>query len=218
MSREVLQQALEALNSGEDAQIGRVVWTEYDSSLVQEAITAIEAALAQPEPVACPYCARPLIKCKCWGEVQQVWKDWSKSRLDVHDDRFAMIAIDNIFTKVHAALVAPPKRQPETLFAVSVAARKWKSLQDEGYKMQQLSFARDGKTGTIDAWGKVLWEPDQRQTEQEPVGFVVMERQPLTDERIDDIWAGCSDPQQDSIDMHEFARAIEAAHGIGEKK
>ena len=53
MSREVMKMALEALNSGEDAQIGRVVWTEYDSSLVQEAITAIEAALAQPAAVQC---------------------------------------------------------------------------------------------------------------------------------------------------------------------
>ena len=35
-------------------------------------------------------------------------------------------------------------------------------------------------------------------------------RQPLTEDEIDDIWAGCSDPLEDSIDMHEFARAIDA--------
>ena len=46
---EALRLALAALSSGEDMQIGRVVWTEYDSSLVQEAITAIKEALAQPE-------------------------------------------------------------------------------------------------------------------------------------------------------------------------
>ena len=51
--------------------------------------------------------------------------------------------------------------QPEPLFAVFVAARKWAALQEEGYKMQQISFARDGKTGNIDAWGKVLWQPVQ---------------------------------------------------------
>lgn len=45
------------------------------------------------------------------------------------------------------------------------------------------------------------------------------QRQPLTDEQIDDIWAGVSDPSRDEIDMIEFARAIEQAHGVtGEDK
>ena len=50
---EALKLALEALESGADAQVGRVVWTEYDSCLIAEAITAIKEALAQPvqEPV-----------------------------------------------------------------------------------------------------------------------------------------------------------------------
>jgi hypothetical protein len=43
-----LKLALEALNSGADVKIGRVVWTEYDSCLIAEAITAIKEALAQP--------------------------------------------------------------------------------------------------------------------------------------------------------------------------
>lgn len=34
----------------------------------------------------------------------------------------------------------------------------------------------------------------------------------LAYEEIDDIWAACSDPSVDEIDMHNFARAIEAAH------
>jgi hypothetical protein len=46
--KEALKLALEALTSGVDAQVGRVVWTEYDSCLINEAITAIKAALAQP--------------------------------------------------------------------------------------------------------------------------------------------------------------------------
>jgi len=51
---EALKLALEALNSGADVKIGRVVWTEYDSCLISDAITAIKEALAQPaqEPVA----------------------------------------------------------------------------------------------------------------------------------------------------------------------
>jgi hypothetical protein len=53
MEREALKMALEALESGEKMQYGRVGWIEYDSFLVKEAITAIKAALAQPaqEPI-----------------------------------------------------------------------------------------------------------------------------------------------------------------------
>ena len=54
--------------------------------------------------------------------------------------------------------LAQPAQEP--VFAVSVAAKKWASLQAEGYKMQRLCFERDGVTGTIDTWGKVLWEPE----------------------------------------------------------
>jgi hypothetical protein len=48
MEREALKLALEALESGEKMQYGRVGWIEYDSFLVKEAITAIKEALAQP--------------------------------------------------------------------------------------------------------------------------------------------------------------------------
>jgi hypothetical protein len=53
---------------------------------------------------------------------------------------------------------------PAPMFAVGVARRKWESLQAEGYRMQRIHFARsvDGqeRRGSIDPWGKVLWEPD----------------------------------------------------------
>ena len=51
---EALELALEALESGVDTQIGLVAWTEYDSCLISDAITAVKKALAQPaqEPVA----------------------------------------------------------------------------------------------------------------------------------------------------------------------
>jgi hypothetical protein len=50
------------------------------------------------------------------------------------------------------AKAAPP------LFASAVARRKWEKLQAEGHRMQRLYFERaDGSSGTIDAWGKVLW-------------------------------------------------------------
>jgi hypothetical protein len=48
-----LRLALEALESGEKMQNGRLVWIEHDTSLVKQAITAVKAALeAKDEPVA----------------------------------------------------------------------------------------------------------------------------------------------------------------------
>ena len=47
------------------------------------------------------------------------------------------------------------------------------------------------------------------------------QRQPLTDEEIDDIWNRCCDEMGEASinDAYDIARAIEAAHGItGEKK
>lgn len=40
------------------------------------------------------------------------------------------------------------------------------------------------------------------------------ERQPLTDEEIEDIWADCPADWDDKINVLTLARAIEAAHGI----
>jgi hypothetical protein len=52
---------------------------------------------------------------------------------------------------------------PPPMFAVAVARRKWESLQGDGYRMQRIQFARSvnghEQRGSIDPWGKVLWEP-----------------------------------------------------------
>ena len=49
---EALRFALEALQSGIKTQFGRLDWIEYDIELVEQAITAIKAALeAKDEPV-----------------------------------------------------------------------------------------------------------------------------------------------------------------------
>ena len=42
------------------------------------------------------------------------------------------------------------------------------------------------------------------------------QRKPLTDEQISDIWCRVSNTDFVTADTHEFARAIEAAHGIKE--
>jgi len=42
-------------------------------------------------------------------------------------------------------------------------------------------------------------------------------QKPLTDEQISNLWCEVTDTDFVTIDTHEFARAIEAAHGIKEK-
>ena len=51
---EALKLALEALESGVTTQNSRLNWIEYDSELVEQAITAIKEALAQPEQEPVP--------------------------------------------------------------------------------------------------------------------------------------------------------------------
>jgi hypothetical protein len=46
--REALKLALEALESGVKTTANQISWTEYDTCLMNEAITAIKEALAQP--------------------------------------------------------------------------------------------------------------------------------------------------------------------------
>jgi hypothetical protein len=64
---ESLRLALEALEGGVKTQANGLDWIEYDSELVEKAITAIEAALeAKDEPVA-------------WlTDTGSVWKSWGK--------------------------------------------------------------------------------------------------------------------------------------------
>lgn len=45
------------------------------------------------------------------------------------------------------------------MFRAQVAARKWQGLLAEGHTMQQIAFAGPKGAGTIDPWGKVLWQP-----------------------------------------------------------
>jgi len=65
MSKEAMKQALEALKSGCRMEAGRLAWIEYDSSLVKEAINALEEELKQEQDelvdmyhkdLNCPHC------------------------------------------------------------------------------------------------------------------------------------------------------------------
>lgn len=47
-----------------------------------------------------------------------------------------------------------------------------------------------------------------------PLYTALPQRKPLTDEEISNIWCKVSNTDFVTADTHEFARAIEAAHGI----
>ena len=47
--KEALKLALDALESGVKTTANRISWTEYDCELMEQAITAIKEALAQPD-------------------------------------------------------------------------------------------------------------------------------------------------------------------------
>jgi len=58
---------------------------------------------------------------------------------------------------VREALAQPVQLEQGTMFKVDVARRKWDSLQADGHEMQHIAFAKGLDTGSIDAWGKVVW-------------------------------------------------------------
>jgi hypothetical protein len=156
MTREILKMALEALNSGEDVQIGRVVWTEYDSSLVQEAITAIEAALAQPEQ---------------WTPEDMAYRPDGLAQPEQYSDIVSDGGLD-------------PRNKPE----------------------QEPVAWWDAKIGVF----------NEKHFDQLQPLYTSPKRQPLTTGEID-LLAGKNQNNDGTVNYLPFARAIEAAHGIGDK-
>lgn len=51
----------------------------------------------------------------------------------------------------------PLKENDDHLFMVNVAARKWKELQSDGFKMTSIEFSRGNLHGKIDPYGRVSW-------------------------------------------------------------
>jgi len=72
-------------------------------------------------------------------------------------------------------------------------------------------------TGESECWNPLYASPPKRQPEQEPVGFVVMERQPLTHEQRLDLLTAFA-PSRSSWNAESILiDMVEAAHDIGEK-
>ena len=76
-----LKLALEALESGVKTQNGRLDWIEYDSELVEQTITAIKEALAQPEQT--PYITMPPSTPMWTIPLQRTWVGLTDEEIEV---------------------------------------------------------------------------------------------------------------------------------------
>lgn len=67
--------------------------------------------------------------------------------------------------------------------------------------------------------GDGLWYSTnfKKSDDDKPLFTSPPKRQPLTDKKISDLWCEVSNTDYVTADTHVFARAIEAAHGIGGK-
>jgi hypothetical protein len=125
---EALRLALEALESGEKMQNGRLVWIEHDTSLVKQAITAIKAALeAKDEPVAL-----------AWAEGY---------RMGIADERTseANIGIAGFNAKVEPArenpyVTTPPQRTWVGLTRDEILEARWHNK--SSYKLARVLEAK----------------------------------------------------------------------------
>ena len=97
---EALKLALEALESGVKTTANRISWMEYDSELIEKAITAIKEALAQPEqePVATD-----------WERIARVQ---NAKLMAVCDEAGGFEKLCEVMDKYEAT--TPPQRKPLT--------------------------------------------------------------------------------------------------------
>lgn len=70
--------------------------------------------------------------------------------------------------QVRQAIANDRAKQLKGIFAVQVAAGKWRSLNDEGYTTNYVSFSKDGRTGQINPYGQVTWGELDALAEQVP--------------------------------------------------
>ena len=170
-----------------------------------KAITALTAALEQPaqqEPVALPCCG---------------YTDASTVKWNPH----------NGVVQCHNC------GQTYTL----PQAREWDEYLKEGETpFERFMRERKDLDALMTLYQRVVTENEKLKAQQEPVPSIIkmlghcpecgakehhftrpQAREPLTDERITHLWAHIPEPSLRKA-LTVFARAIEAAHGIGEKK
>jgi len=186
MTRELLQQALDALESLQggctDSNDGTV---EAITVWCPELIDALRSALAAPQP-------EPVTFEQAWATYEAKGYQYGKDALE--QVRFGWeIAHEFAIAAPPAAPApaAPDLKHKPTVQRLMDLARKFRAtpgdLYDGAYKeLQQACY--------------------------EALSAAPAVREPLTDEQIDALWRA---PMSADWEHREFARAIEAHHGIG---
>ena len=203
----IMKLALDALNSGVDVQMGRVVWTEYDSGLIAKAVTALTDRLAQPEQEPVP------TECRRDGRCQHVIDLGIEGQSlgfplvkPAQQERDLIRRMQGQIERLQAALDTLPDRG----LSAMAAAKSQPAPQPE---QEPVAYPDGDVVGPCicGSWpgGKCLKCPRITTPPQ---------RKPLSDEEVGEIYYGIT-RQRSSISgswIKTFARAIEAAHNIKE--
>ena len=186
MTKELLKQALDALTWASD-----LTQVAQDYMPMHETIAAIRAHLAQPqaEPVA-------------WMWRDQDGLSTIQSVKPNHD-------ATPLYTNPVPAVPTP---LPEnTIRANAEAVELWNALQDLLFECDGVTYVKAPSRETYNRTFALLQKKNH--LAPQPVALT-----PLTDEQIKSIRRDLWPVQMDSYELgsfQEFARAIEAAHGIG---
>ena len=185
---EALKLALEALESGEKMQSGRLVWIEYDTSLVKEAITAIKAALEAKDE-------------KANDELRRL-----------HD----LLGKANALARIRANKI-DELEQRLTKTEAPAQPKHWEKFCDSNCVWTDhhpdCKLAKDEPVGYFSVNDYGNWEENESNNGI-PLYTTPPQRKPLTDEQVDAIWPLHTFIQAPDRQWLAFARAIEAAHGI----
>jgi hypothetical protein len=211
VSRAAMQQALEALE-----EIADEVFSAYDNEL-GDAILALRAALAEPE--------QEFIKHH--GD-DEGWSEWVCPDPDgylmkccdcglVHEAEFGVVRYKSETEREDCDRVDDPNLQ--AVFRMR-RSEQW-SPEDTAHRAGGMSMAQPEQepvawrwkeriNSDFDSWVITSSEPPPYAVEKQPLYTAPPQRKPLTDEQISRIWGSYLSRGL------EFARAIEAAHGIKE--
>ena len=128
IEKEKLESVLEALESGVKTTADRISWTEYDCELMEQAITTIKEALAQPK--------EPEQKPVAW-RFQSPVGGWAYGKEPPIGSKYA----------VEPLYATPPQRKPLTDEQIGEIGRKYEKFDNHGNEF----FARWGFARAIEA-------------------------------------------------------------------
>ena len=227
MSIEAMKQALEALESCTPADIstGHVVWPSYDEQAVAQAITALRERLAQPEQEfikhhgddegwsewVCPDPDDYLISCCDCGLVHQAQFRVAKYA-PAPSEECEVVNDPDLQAQFRMRRHAVTKPQPDSWTPEDTAHRAGGLAQPEHEPVLETVYE------AIIQWDEGGGKRSRRELARRIVALYTAppaaQRQPLTDEEIMQTWEGVIKYAPGEVRLKDFARAIEAAHGI----